>query len=122
MSENAYFANPSVLVAGTRQIELISQMANEMLNEFIADVSATSDWPGKDDSYAKQTIPKEREGREGAIATCTELVNALVAVGDGTLANTKNVLGTQRGVLDSIHDSGINKGNGNNDGAHSGKH
>ncbi|MFE0489891.1 MULTISPECIES: hypothetical protein [Streptomyces] len=121
MTENAYFASPDGLANGTRQVMQISQFAVNMLEEFITDVSATSDWPGKDDSYAKQMIPKEREGREGAISTCREFVNALVAIGDGTMANLHNVVGTQGGVLDGIRNSHINTGDGNN-GTHSGKH
>ncbi|WP_030381576.1 MULTISPECIES: hypothetical protein [unclassified Streptomyces] len=118
MTENAYFANPSALMAGTRQIELISQMANEMFGEFVADVSATAGWPGKSDSYAKQMIPKEKEQREGSIAAGEALVHALVSAGDGTIANTKSVVGTQNGVLDAINDSRINTNNG---GSHGGK-
>jgi hypothetical protein len=64
MSENAYLASPDGLANGTRQIVEISEFAVRMLEDFITEVSATAGWPGKDDSYAKQMIPKEREGRE----------------------------------------------------------
>jgi hypothetical protein len=58
MSENAYSASPPALIAGTRQIEQISRLANEMISEFITDVSSTSHWPGQNDSYAKQMLPQ----------------------------------------------------------------
>jgi hypothetical protein len=119
MSENAYFANPHALMAGTRQIEQISQMVTEMVREFVTDVSETADWCGESDSYAKQMKPKEKEQREGAISTGEALANALVSAGNGTIANTKSVLGTQSGVIDAIRGSSINTNNG--DGSHSGK-
>jgi hypothetical protein len=119
MASNAYYANPGVLQSGTRQIEQISRLATEIINEFITDVSATSDWPGDNDSYAKQVRPQEKKQREGAVTTGSALTEAIVGVGDGTLANLKSVVGTQNGVLDAIHDSNINTGNTN---SHSGKH
>nr|WSY50991.1 hypothetical protein OG999_13315 [Streptomyces sp. NBC_00886] len=121
MSENAYSASPPALIAGTRQIDQISRLANEMINEFITDVSSTSGWPGHDDSYAKQMLPQEKQQREGSVKTGTSLSEAIVGVGDGTLTNLKSVLGTQSGVIDAIHDSSINTGD-TGDGSHSGKH
>jgi hypothetical protein len=105
-------------MAGTRQIEQISQMVTEMVQEFVTDVSETADWCGDSDSYAKQMKPKEKEQREGAISTGEALTNALVSAGNGTIANVKSVVGTQNGVLDAIHDSHINNNGG---GSHSGK-
>ncbi|MEU6197107.1 hypothetical protein [Streptomyces sp. NPDC047061] len=121
MSENAYSASPPALIAGTRQIEQISRLANEMISEFITDVSATSKWPGHDDSYAKQMLPQEKEQREGSVTTGSSLSEAIVSIGDGTLTNLKSVLGTQSGVLDAIHDSSIDTGD-TNTGSHNGKH
>ncbi|MFF7467694.1 hypothetical protein [Streptomyces sp. NPDC008092] len=121
MSENAYYASPQGLVSGTRQIEQISRLVTDMVNEFITDVSATSGWPGHDDSYAQQTLPQEKQQRLNAIKTGTSLSEAIVGVGDGTLANLKSVLGTQGGVLDAIHDSSINTGD-TGSGSHGGKH
>ncbi|MFK0120067.1 hypothetical protein [Streptomyces sp. NPDC090994] len=111
MTDNAYFANPAALASGTRQIQAISNFAVEMINEFITDVSATADWCGKDDSYAEQMIPQEKKQREGAISTGKALTDAIVGVGDGTLANLKNILGTQGGNLEAIHDSSIDTSN-----------
>jgi hypothetical protein len=111
MTDNAYFANPAALASGTKQIEAISNFAVDAFNEFFRDVAATADWCGKDDSYAKQTIPQEKKQREGAIATGKALTEAIVGVGDGTLANLKNILGTQGGNLEAIHDSHIDTGN-----------
>lgn len=121
MASNAYYANPGVLQAGTRQIEQISRLANEIISEFITDVSATSDWPGQNDSYAKQVLPQEKKQREGAITTGSALSEAIVGVGDGTIANLKSVVGTQNGVLDAIHDSHINTGD-TTGGSHNSKH
>ena len=121
MASNAYSATPPALVAGTRQIEQISRLANEMINEFITDVSSTSGWPGHDDSYAKQMLPQEKEQREGSIKTGSSLSEAIVSIGDGTLTNLKSVLGTQNGALDAIHDSNINTGD-TDGGSHGGKH
>ncbi len=92
-----------------------------MISEFITDVSATSRWPGHDDSYAKQMLPQEKEQREGTITTGSSLSEAIVGVGDGTLANLKSVVGTQNGVLGAIHDSDINSGD-TDGGSHGGKH
>ncbi len=65
MTENAYYANfPPGLTGGTRQLQAISDYAVDMFNEFFHDVSATSDWPGKDDSYAKTMVPQEKKQRE----------------------------------------------------------
>lgn len=121
MSSNAYSASPAALIAGTRQIEQISRLANEMINEFITDVSSTSGWPGYDDDFAKQMRPQEKEQRDGSIDTGSSLSEAIVSIGDGTLTNLKSVLGTQNGVLDAIHDSDINSGD-TGDGSHGGKH
>ncbi|MCX5238300.1 MULTISPECIES: hypothetical protein [Streptomyces] len=116
---NAYSASPPALVAGTRQIEQISQLANEMISEFITDVSSTSGWPGYDDDFAKQMRPQEKQQREGSVQTGSSLSEAIVSIGDGTLTNLKSVLGTQNGVLDAIHDSST----GDTDsGSHNGKH
>lgn len=111
MTDNAYFADPAALASGTRQIQAISNFAVDMINEFIADVSATSDWPGRDDSYAEQMIPQEKKQREGAVSTGTALTEAIVGVGDGTLANLKNILGTQSGNLEAIQSSSIDTSN-----------
>jgi hypothetical protein len=116
---NAYSASPPALVAGTRQIEQISRLANEMINEFITDVSSTSRWPGDDDDFAKQMRPAEKQQREGSVEAGSSLSEAIVSIGDGTLTNLKSVLGTQNGVLDAIHDS--NTGD-TNSGSHNGKH
>ncbi|WP_405951131.1 hypothetical protein OG588_37740 [Streptomyces prunicolor] len=116
---NAYSASPPALVAGTRQIEQISQLANEMISEFITDVSSTSGWPGHDDDFANQMRPQEKQQREGSVQTGSSLSEAIVSIGDGTLTNLKSVLGTQNGVLDAIHDSST----GDTDsGSHNGKH
>ncbi|WP_043678274.1 hypothetical protein [Streptomyces xylophagus] len=121
MSSNAYSASPAALIAGTRQIEQISRLANEMISEFITDVSSTSGWPGDDDSYAKQMLPQEKEQREGSVKTGSSLSEAIVSIGDGTLTNLKSVLGTQNNVLGAIHDSDINTGD-TDGGSHGGKH
>jgi hypothetical protein len=118
---NAYSASPPALVAGTRQIEQISQLVNEMTNEFITDVSSTSGWAGHDDSYAKQMRPQEKQQREGSVQTGLSLSEAIVSIGDGTLTNLKSVLGTQSGALDAIHGSNINTGD-TDGGSHGGKH
>ncbi|MEU4656101.1 hypothetical protein AB0G32_19490 [Streptomyces sp. NPDC023723] len=111
MTDNAYFANPAALASGTRQIQAISNFAVEMINEFVSDVSATADWCGDDDSYAKQMIPQEKKQREGATSTGKALTEAIVGVGDGTLANLKNIVGTQNGNLEAINDSHIDTSN-----------
>ncbi|MGW0832704.1 hypothetical protein [Streptomyces prunicolor] len=116
---NAYSASPAALIAGTRQIEQISQLANDMINEFITDVSSTSGWPGHDDDFAKQMKPQEKKERDGSVDTGSSLSEAIVSIGDGTLTNLKSVLGTQNGVLDAIHDSSTGD---TNTGSHNGKH
>lgn len=118
---NAYSASPPALIAGTRQIEQISQLANEMISEFITDVSSTSGWPGYDDDFAKQMRPQEKQQREGSVGTGSSLSEAIVSIGDGTLTNLKSVLGTQNGVLSAIHDSNTNTGDTDGD-SHGGKH
>ncbi|MFB8210120.1 MULTISPECIES: hypothetical protein [unclassified Streptomyces] len=111
MTENAYYASIPGLAGGTRQLQAISDYAVDMFNEFFHDVSATSDWPGKDDSYAKTMIPQEKKQREGAVDTGKALTEAIVGVGDGTLANLKSVLTTLGGNLDAIHESHIDNSN-----------
>ncbi|WP_327179800.1 hypothetical protein OG599_33915 [Streptomyces sp. NBC_01335] len=112
---NAYFAEPGRLQAGSRQIDQISALAREIVHDFVSSVNLTRDWPGTDDSYAKEVLPQEQKERKAAVETGVALSDAIVGVADGTLANLGNILSTQSGVLDSIHRS-------SGSGSHGGKH
>ncbi|WP_299531521.1 hypothetical protein [uncultured Streptomyces sp.] len=109
---NAYYAEPGRLQAGARQIDQISALAQEIVHEFVSAVNLTRDWPGTDDSYAKEVLPQEKKEREAALDTGLALSKAVVGVADGTMSNLSNILSTQSGVLDSIRSSSRG-GNGN---------
>ena len=70
---NAYYAEPARIQAGVRQIDQISTLAEDMLRDFVSAVNLTSDWPGTNDSYAKQAIPQEKQEREAAVGTMAAL-------------------------------------------------
>ncbi|MEH0422065.1 hypothetical protein [Streptomyces sp. B21-083] len=103
---NAYYAEPDRLAAGVRQIDQIGALAHEMLRDFTTTVNDTHGWPGKDDSFAQEVIPQELRERKTAVETGTSLVEAVVSVADGTMANLDNIRNTQSGVIDSINSAG----------------
>jgi hypothetical protein len=102
---NSYYADPNQLQAGIRQIDQISNLASEIVNEFVRTVNLTSDWPGHDDSYARVVIPQDKKERLAATDTGTAVDDAVFSVVDGTKANLDNVINTQNGVLDAINES-----------------
>ncbi|SNX66211.1 hypothetical protein SAMN06272735_8057 [Streptomyces sp. TLI_55] len=105
---NAYFANPGRIQSGVRQIDEISALARQMVREFVADVNLTRDWPGTDDEFAREVQPQEKSERTTVTDTGQSVSDAVVAVADGTHTNLQNIMGTQSGVLDAIHDSAVN--------------
>ncbi|MFJ1967630.1 hypothetical protein ACIO93_03075 [Streptomyces sp. NPDC087903] len=107
MSEgNAYYAEPERLASGVRQIDRISALAHEMLRDFTIGLNATVGWTGRDDSFAQEVVPQDKRERKTAVDTGTSLVDAVVSVADGTLANLDNIRNTQSGVIDSINSAG----------------
>jgi hypothetical protein len=100
---NEYYAEPDRLAAGVRQIDQISGLAHEMLRDFTMGLNNTVGWTGYDDSFAKEVIPQDKKERELAVQTGTSLVDAVVSVADGTLANLDNIRTTQNGVIESIN-------------------
>jgi hypothetical protein len=102
---NAYYAEPARIHAGVRQIDQISTLAQDMLRDFVSAVNLTSDWPGTNDSYAKEAIPQEKKEREAALGTGQALTDSVVGVANGTTTNLSSILSTQSGVLDAIHNS-----------------
>ncbi|GHH80323.1 hypothetical protein GCM10018793_35240 [Streptomyces sulfonofaciens] len=113
--DNAYFADPARLHSGIRQIESISSLAQAMLKDFVDEVNATKHWPGEDDSFAKQVLPRELKERQGSTDTIQSIADAVVGIADGTTANLRNITETQDGNMDAIRDSGRGAG-------HHGKH
>ncbi|GAA3875047.1 hypothetical protein ACWDR2_27670 [Streptomyces sp. NPDC003631] len=111
--ENSYFADPARIQGGVRQIDQISSIAREMMRDFVNEVNLTRDWPGTSDSFAKEVVPQEHKERESTSDTGQALADAVVSVADGTTANLKNILTTQGGNLDAIHES---SGRGNTTG------
>jgi len=107
---NSYYAEPDQLAAGVRYINQISTLAHDMLRDFTTTVNDTHGWPGKDDDFAKEVIPAELREREMAIDTGTSLVEAVVSVADGTMANLDNIRNTQNGVIDSINSASRRNG------------
>ncbi|MFE9130881.1 hypothetical protein ACFYOF_36610 [Streptomyces sp. NPDC007148] len=111
--ENSYFADPARIQGGVRQIDQISSIAREMMRDFVNELNLTRDWPGTSDSFAKEVVPQEHKERESTSDTGQALADAVVSVADGTTANLKNILTTQGGNLDAIHES---SGRGNTTG------
>lgn len=105
---NAYFADPGRIQSGVRQIDEISALAQRMVHEFVADVNRTRDWPGTDDTFAREVQPQEKTERTTVTDTGQSVSDAVVAVADGTHTNLQNIMGTQSGILDAIHDSAVN--------------
>ncbi|MFG2945825.1 hypothetical protein [Streptomyces adustus] len=102
---NAYFADPGRIQAGVRQVDRISSLAQEMVRDFVSAVNLTRDWPGTDDEFARETLPQEKSERTSVTDTGEAIADAVFQVANGTTTNLRNILGTQSGVLDAIHDS-----------------
>ena len=105
---NAYFADPGRIQAGVRQVDAISSLAQEMVRDFVSAVNLTRDWPGHDDEFAREVKPQEKSERESVTDTGQAVTDAIVGVANGTHSNLQNILGTQNGVLDAIHESAAN--------------
>ncbi|MEU8588766.1 hypothetical protein AB0C59_17465 [Streptomyces sp. NPDC048664] len=109
-NDNSYYADPGRIQGGVRQIDQISSIARDMMRDFVNEVNLTRDWTGTSDSFAKEVAPQEKKEREGASDTGQALADAVLSVADGTTANLKNILTTQSGNLDAIHESGGSRG------------
>ncbi|MCX4402983.1 hypothetical protein OG585_03820 [Streptomyces sp. NBC_01340] len=112
---NSYFADPARIQGGVRQIDQISTIAQEMIRDFVNEVNLTRDWPGTSDSFAREVVPQEKKERDGSADTGQALRDAIVSVANGTTENLKNILTTQGGNLDAIHES---SGGGHTGGRH----
>jgi hypothetical protein len=102
---NNYFADPNRIQSGTREIDQISTFVQNMLEDFTNGAYATAGWTGTSDSLAKQLIPADQKDRQGTTDTARALTQAIVGIARGTETNLKNILATQQGNLDAIHQS-----------------
>lgn len=105
---NSYFADTGRIQSGVRQVDHISSLAQEIVRDFVSAVNMTRDWPGVDDDFAKEVAPQEKSERSKVTSTGQSLSDAVVQVANGTTANLSNILNTQGGVLDAIHQSAAN--------------
>ncbi|MEV6160703.1 hypothetical protein AB0L71_02005 [Streptomyces sp. NPDC052052] len=104
---DAYFADPARLRAGLRQMFSISSSIEAMVGDFVVDVRATSDWPGQNDSFAKEVIPQEHKERESSSETAIALSDAMRGVAHGTSVNLTSIQTNQNNILDAIQDHRI---------------
>ncbi|MFE3945826.1 hypothetical protein ACFXPV_28805 [Streptomyces sp. NPDC059118] len=106
-----YFAEPARIQAGLRQMFTISSSFGSMVDDFVADVRATRDWPGQDDSFALEVIPQEQKERESCTDTSIALSEAVSGISHGTSVNLTSILSNQSNILDSIQDHRIRTNN-----------
>ncbi|MFJ9683470.1 hypothetical protein ACIRP2_36305 [Streptomyces sp. NPDC101194] len=104
---DAYFAEPARIQAGLRQMFSISTSIGSMVDDFVADVRATRDWPGQDDSFAREVIPQEQKERESSTETAIALSDAVHGVAHGTSVNLTSIQSNQNNILDAIRDHRI---------------
>ncbi|WP_405710568.1 MULTISPECIES: hypothetical protein [unclassified Streptomyces] len=104
---DGYYAEPARIQAGLRQMFSISTSIGSMVDDFVMDVRATSDWPGQDDSFAKEVIPQEQKERESSSGTAIALSDAVNGVAHGTSVNLASIKSNQNNILDAIRDHRI---------------
>ncbi|MFB7054888.1 hypothetical protein ACFCXT_17435 [Streptomyces vinaceus] len=109
---DVYYAEPGQIQAGVRQIDQISALVRDIARDFLSEVNAVSDWPGRDDEFAREVLPKEKEERETASSTISSIEEAVVEIANGTHDNLRNIIGTQDGALDAIANSRVRDGRG----------
>ncbi|MFH9044906.1 hypothetical protein ACIA6T_20750 [Streptomyces sp. NPDC051740] len=115
---NAYTADTARIQGGIRQVHEISTAAQSMLRNFENRLKPTAGWPGEDDSFAKATKPHAQRENVTAAETMRAIVEAIVAIADGTSENVKNIRSTQAGNLDAI----LRSPGGNSTGTNGRKH
>lgn len=108
---DGYYAEPARIQAGLRQMFSISTSIGSMVDDFVMDVRATRDWPGQDDSFAKEVIPQEQKERESSSETAIALSEAVNGVAHGTSVNLVSIKSNQNNILDAIRDHRIKPDN-----------
>ncbi|MEU2131695.1 hypothetical protein [Streptomyces sp. NPDC018352] len=108
---DGYYAEPARIQAGLRQMFSISTSIGSMVDDFVMDVRATRDWPGQDDSFAKEVIPQEQKERESSSETAIALSEAVNGVAHGTSVNLASIKSNQNNILDAIRDHRIRPDN-----------
>ncbi|MCX5113439.1 hypothetical protein OOK13_34290 [Streptomyces sp. NBC_00378] len=108
---DGYYAEPARIQAGLRQMFSISTSIGSMVDDFVMDVRATRDWPGQDDSFAKEVIPQEQKERESSSETAIALSEAVNGVAHGTSVNLASIKSNQNNILDAIRDHRIKPDN-----------
>lgn len=108
---DGYFAEPARIQAGLRHMYSISASMGSMVDDFVVDVRATSDWPGQDDSFAKEVIPQELKERQSSSETALALSDAVNGVAHGTAVNLTSIMSNQNNILDAIRDHRIKPDN-----------
>ncbi|MFF3958380.1 hypothetical protein ACFYY1_34980 [Streptomyces sp. NPDC001890] len=108
---DGYYAEPARIQAGLRQMYSISTSIGSMVDDFVMDVRATRDWPGQDDSFAKEVIPQEQKERESSSETALALSEAVNGVAHGTSVNLASIKSNQNNILDAIRDHRIKPNN-----------
>ncbi|MFJ7200504.1 MULTISPECIES: hypothetical protein [unclassified Streptomyces] len=104
---DGYYAEPARIQAGLRQMFSISTSVGSMVDDFVVDVRATSDWPGQDDSFAQEVIPQEQKERESSSETAIALSESVKGVAHGTSVNLASIKSNQNNILDAIRDHRI---------------
>ncbi|WP_406841731.1 hypothetical protein ACICHK_42785 (plasmid) [Streptomyces sp. AHU1] len=104
----AYDANPAQVHAASLEVGSLSKDLIETFGNLLDGIHSLGAWYGEDphDSYAQKL--KERTGKENKslIETASAIGKAFELTVDGTIASVKNILGTQSGIVDAIHESG----------------
>ncbi|MYR58924.1 hypothetical protein GTY54_22660 [Streptomyces sp. SID625] len=117
MSER-YYGDPRRIQAGTEQLKQIAELARSITSDFLDEISATVDWPGTSDDFAKQARPKEQKERQTAKDTCTAIRDAIVGITEGTLQNLDSMTRVRDQALDAIGQQTNQVENAGNHGRH----
>ncbi|MGV9914637.1 hypothetical protein [Streptomyces tendae] len=84
------------------QIEDITKNARRQFEE---DISATIDWPGQDDSTAKEYSAYDKKVRTQIVQTADGLTGGVEGIGEGLGLTGNSIQRTQNDIIDMINNS-----------------
>jgi hypothetical protein len=87
-------------MAGSRAIHELGRATHALASSAHSALSDTS-WTG-DDDYGHQLRAKFVQTRDTVLGTLDAVAEGVTAIGNGTIDNLGSILGTQRGVMESI--------------------
>ncbi|MGW2892837.1 hypothetical protein ACWDDN_47610 [Streptomyces griseoruber] len=100
----AYSAQPEEVRRAAELINKIADVSGSLVGDFAEGARATSGWEG-DDSYGRSLRKNLDKERTSTTDTGKAVAEAIGGVSHGSLENARNILKTQAGNLDAIHQS-----------------